>query len=75
MVNYFAFEAQMKDRVIDLLKPVMVKQLEDEETNKTIAYSFNRLSERLEKLEGTFDLNKGKNAMFDLLMETINEYE
>jgi len=75
MVNYFAFEAQMKDRVIDLLKPVMVKQLEDEETNKTIAYSFNRLSERLEKLEGTFDLNKGKHAMFDLLMETINEYE
>jgi len=75
MVNYFAFEAQMKDRVIDLLKPVMVKQLEDEETNKTIAYSFNRLSERLEKLEGTFDLNRGKNAMFDLLMETINEYE
>ena len=25
MVNYYAFEAQMKDRVIDLLKPVMVK--------------------------------------------------
>ena len=65
----------MKDRVIDLIKPVMVKQLEDEETNKTIAYSFNRLSQRLEKVEATFDMNKGKNAMFDILMETINEYE
>ena len=75
MVNYYAFEAQMKDRVIDLIKPVMIKQLEDEETNKTIAYSFNKLSERLEQVESCFNLHKGKNAIFDLILERLSDDE
>ena len=75
MVNYYAFEAQMKDRMIDLLKPVMVKQLEDEETNKTVAYCFNKLSDRVEQIEACFNLHKGKNAVFDLLLERISDDE
>jgi hypothetical protein len=55
MVNYFAFEARMKDRVLDLIKPVMIKQLEDEEQNKRIAFCFNRLSDRLTSMEACFE--------------------
>jgi hypothetical protein len=55
MVNYFAFEARMKDRVLDLIKPVMLKQLKDEEQNKRIAFCFNKLSERLTNMEACFE--------------------
>ena len=57
MVNYFAFEARMKDRVVELIKPVMVKQLEEEEGHKRMAFCFNKLSERLTNMEACFEQN------------------
>ena len=53
----------------------MIKQLEDEETNKTMAYCFNRLSERLENMEACFEQHKGKNTVFDMILERIADDE
>jgi signal transduction histidine kinase len=70
-VNYFAFESDMRNKITDLLKPCLERQLEDREKSKELEVYFNKLSRRVQSIEAMFNQQRGRNQVFDMINDRI----
>ena len=74
-VNYYTFKTDMQDKMLDLVKPCIEKQLEDRQVMSELQLHFNRLSKRVQKIEACFNQQQGRNKVFDEINERITVAE
>ena len=74
-VNYYTFKTDMQDKMLDLVKPCIEKQLEDRQVMAELQLFFNRLSKRVQKIEACFNQQQGRNKVFDEINERITVAE
>ena len=72
---YYAFETNIRKKLRDMIEPVVMRQITDREQMNEIQFIFNDINKRLEFIEGVFEEGKGKNVVFDRIMETCNNAE
>lgn len=74
-MNYFAFETNLRAKLKELVAPILDQQLIDRKEVAYTKYEFKKFGERLKLVEGIFEDHKGKNVVFDQLLEKMTESE
>lgn len=68
-MNYFAFETDVRRKIMELIEPLFQHQVQDRKTLATVLIENKSLSDRLEYVEGIFEDHQGKNVVFDRMKE------
>ena len=74
-LNYFAFESQVRRKLLDLIHPISEQSGKDRQEMAKIKSVFENLDDRICDIEGVLKVGKGKNVMYDRLMEICNNSE
>ena len=74
-MNYYTFQADMQDKIMQLVKPCFERQLDDRENQRELMIFFNQLSKRVQKIEATFHMQRGKHEVFDKIYDRIVDSE
>lgn len=73
--NYFAFETQIRKRLREIVDPIVLRSVQDRESVARITSVFENLDDRLSDIEGVLKVGKGKNVVYDRLLEICNNSE
>ena len=70
-MNYFAFETNMRTKICEIVTPYVDHAVKDRESFGEMQYTQKDIQKRLLWIEGVFEEGKGKNVVFDRIMETM----
>jgi len=71
-LNYFAFELDATAKIDEFIRPTILNQVEDRADLKEQRVTLGHLTERVCSLEVIFNMQKGKNVIFDKIIDKIN---
>ena len=74
-MNYFAFETDVRQKIKELVEPIVKRQLIDGKILEEQRIEQQKINERLLFMEGIFGSQKGKDAVFDEMRDKINQNE
>ena len=66
-LNYFAFEHEARTVITEIMRPVILRQLEDRTSLKSQGVNMVNLAERVEAIEIIYNMHDGQNVMLDTL--------
>ena len=65
----------MRKRLREIVDPIVLRSVADREEVAKITAVFEALDDRLSELEGVLNVGKGKNVVYDRIMEICNNAE